>query len=149
MYAPWVCGFAWSNMVYGCMMYTEHAETAAVSRGTSHASTVSTPLRWIFKNMLQKASHSCRITCECMETTWEQRIVLYKSNQQQQVQKSHCHLVVWCPEVPMFLDVQMSHCHLMSWCPEVHLSLDVPLSLDVLMSNYYFMPSQVPVLRHG
>ena len=31
------------------MVYTERTETAAVSRGTSHASAVSTPLWWIFK----------------------------------------------------------------------------------------------------
>ena len=34
-------------MVHGCMMYTEPAEMAGVSCGTSHASTVSTPPRWI------------------------------------------------------------------------------------------------------
>ena len=34
------------------MVYTERAETAAVSRGTSHASAVSTPLKSIFKNEL-------------------------------------------------------------------------------------------------
>ena len=48
----YVCGFAWSDMVHGGMVYTERAETAAVSRGTSHVSAVSTPLRWIFKNAL-------------------------------------------------------------------------------------------------
>ena len=32
------------------MVYTERAEMAAVSCVTSHASAVSTPLRWIFKN---------------------------------------------------------------------------------------------------
>ena len=31
------------------MVYTERAEMAAVSCGTSHASAVSTPLQWIFK----------------------------------------------------------------------------------------------------
>ena len=31
------------------MVYTERAEMAAVSCGTSHASAVSTPLRWIFE----------------------------------------------------------------------------------------------------
>jgi len=31
------------------MVYTERAETAAVSCGTSHASAASTPLRWIWK----------------------------------------------------------------------------------------------------
>ena len=36
-------------MMHGYMVYTERAETAAVSCGTSHASAVSTPLRWIFK----------------------------------------------------------------------------------------------------
>ena len=51
-HAPYVCGFARNNMVHGCMVYTERAETAAVSRGTSHISAVSTPLCWIFKNAL-------------------------------------------------------------------------------------------------
>ena len=62
--APYVCGFAWSDMVHGCMVYTERTETAAVSCGTSHASAVSTPLGWIFKNELQKPIRSCRITRE-------------------------------------------------------------------------------------
>ena len=40
------------TMVHGCMVYTERAETAPDSCGTSHASAVSTPLRWIFKNAI-------------------------------------------------------------------------------------------------
>ena len=36
-------------MVHGRKVYTERAETAAVSCDTSHASAVSTPLRWILK----------------------------------------------------------------------------------------------------
>ena len=47
--AKHACGFAWIDMVHGCMVYTERAEMAAVSCVTSHASDVSTPLRWIFK----------------------------------------------------------------------------------------------------
>ena len=39
-------------MVHGSMVYTERAEMAADSCGTIHASAVSTPLRWIFKNAL-------------------------------------------------------------------------------------------------
>ena len=36
-----VYGFAWSDMVHGCMVYTERAETAAVLWcGTSHVSAV-------------------------------------------------------------------------------------------------------------
>ena len=48
---PYVCGFARSDMMHGCMVYRERAETAAVSCGTSHASAVSTPLQWVFKNV--------------------------------------------------------------------------------------------------
>ena len=47
---------------HGAWLYGVHrtcTETAAVSCGTSHASAVSTPLRWIFKNALWKAIHSC------------------------------------------------------------------------------------------
>ena len=47
------------------MVYTERAETAAVSRGTSHVSAVSIPLRWILKIALktnkQTVSHSVDI----------------------------------------------------------------------------------------
>ena len=43
-------------MVNGCMVYTERAETAAVLCGTSHASAVGTPPRWIFKNAPRKAT---------------------------------------------------------------------------------------------
>ena len=56
------------------MVYTERAETAAVSRSTSHASTVSTPLRWIFKKKKKtryKASHSYRTTRERNESAQE------------------------------------------------------------------------------
>ena len=43
-------------------------------------SAVSTPLQRIFKNALLKASHSCKITCECSESARKWRIVLYKRN---------------------------------------------------------------------
>ena len=46
----WLC-MKW----HGAWLYGVHrtcTETAAVSCGTSHASAVSTPLRWIFKNAL-------------------------------------------------------------------------------------------------
>ena len=48
----WLC-MKW----HGAWLYDVHrtcAETAAVSCGTSHASAVSTPLQWIFKNALWK-----------------------------------------------------------------------------------------------
>ena len=70
----WLC-MKW----HGTCLYGVHrtcAETAAVSCGTSHASAVSTPLRWIFKNKNKtktryKASHSCRTTCERNESAQE------------------------------------------------------------------------------
>ena len=67
---------------HGFMVSTERTEMAAVSHGTSCASTVITPHQWIFKNMLYKASHSHRITCKCNESAREQRMALYKSDQQ-------------------------------------------------------------------
>ena len=51
------------------------------------ASAVSTSLQWIFRNALYKVSHSYRITCKRSESAREQRMVLYKSDQQH-----HCFL---------------------------------------------------------
>ena len=68
------------------MAFTERAETAAVSCGTSHASAVSIilSLRWIFQNALSKASHSCRLESQARAVSLlesgEQRY--YKSDQQ-------------------------------------------------------------------
>ena len=75
------------------MEYTERAETAAASCSTSHASAVSTPLRWTFKIKKQgykKAIHSCRITCEHSESARERRIALYKSDPHTH---THTHIV--------------------------------------------------------
>ena len=74
----WLC-MKW----HGAWLYGVHrtcAETVAVSCGTSHASTVSTPLRWIFyfKKHAIKASHSCRTTYKCSECSREWRIAPYK-----------------------------------------------------------------------
>ena len=80
-----------SHEVTWCMvvwLYTERAETAAVSCGTSHANAVSTPLRKIFKNALYTASHSCTITCESNESARERKIALQKSDQQQHKQET-------------------------------------------------------------
>ena len=54
-YTPCVCGFAWSDMVQ--LLYGVHRTCAGmdeVSCGTSHASAVNTPLRWIFKTKTTK-----------------------------------------------------------------------------------------------
>ena len=81
-HAPYVCGFAWSDMVHGCKVYTECAETTAVSCGSSHASAVSTPLWWILKMHYEKAVHSYRIPCERSDSAGELRIALHKNDQQ-------------------------------------------------------------------
>ena len=65
------------------------------SCGTSHASAVSTPLRWIFKKRAIKASHSCRTAYKRSECSRERRIALYKRssiNQSVQVWLSQCSL---------------------------------------------------------
>ena len=49
-------------MVHGCMVYTERAEMAAVSCGTSHASAVSTRLRWILKEKKEKTRYKKLVT---------------------------------------------------------------------------------------
>ena len=68
--------------MHGCMVYTERAEMAAVSCGTSYASAVSTPLRWIFKKARYKKLVTRRITCERSESARERRTALCKSDQQ-------------------------------------------------------------------
>ena len=86
----WLC-MKW----HGAWLYGVHrtrAKTAAVSCGTSHASAVSTPLRWILKSALSKASHSCRITCKRSESAQERRIAQYKqSSIQFFFNKNVCH----------------------------------------------------------
>ena len=71
-------------MVYGCMVYTERAETAAVSctwhqpcQRCKYTSSVN-----IEKMRYKKARNSCRITFERNETAPERKIALYKSHQQ-------------------------------------------------------------------
>ena len=77
----WLC-MKW----HGAWLYGVHRtrrdwlSLAADSCGTSHASAVSTPLRWIFKKRAIKTIHSCRITCEHSESARERRITLYKSD---------------------------------------------------------------------
>ena len=68
----WLC-MKW----HGAWLYGVHrtcAEMAAVSCATSHASAVSTPLRWILKKKkkcYKKTSHSCRTTCKRSESAQE------------------------------------------------------------------------------
>ena len=71
-------------MVHGCMVYTERAETAAVSCGTGHASAVSTYTTSvdIQKRAVKNYSHSYRITRERSEPARKRLIALYKSDQQ-------------------------------------------------------------------
>ena len=74
----WLC-MKW----HGAWLYGVHrtcAEMAAVSCGTSHASAVSTALRWILKTRYKKLvthveSHASAVNAQ------ERRIALYKSDQ--------------------------------------------------------------------
>ena len=75
MHAPyvymWLC-MKWCDMVYGCMVYTEHAKMATVSGGTSHITT-----------------KQC-----CNYTTWvdiSNRTVKLESNSQSVTQQSLSH----------------------------------------------------------
>ena len=82
------------------------AETAAVSCGTSHAGAVSTPLQWVFKTALSKASHSCRIACKCSESAWEQRIALYKKHSSSEQRATHNSKARWLRKSLSFSDTR-------------------------------------------
>ena len=72
-------------MVRGCLVYTERAETATVLCGTSHASTVSTPLRWVFKKKKKGAINGYSLVQNHMGAqSLPESGALYKSDQQRQ-----------------------------------------------------------------
>ena len=62
--APYECAFCmkWHGMMHGCMVYTERAERAAVSRGTSHVTSKQRRCKYTtsagIPNAPYKASHS-------------------------------------------------------------------------------------------
>ena len=73
LHAPYVCSFAWSVVVNGYMVYTEHAETAEVPCGTSmkcHGA-------WLY------GVH--RTCCDSRSSMWHQHEV------------SWC-MVIWCTQ---------------------------------------------------
>ena len=81
-HTPYIRGFARSDMVHGCMVYTERAEMAAEHQPCPRCKyTTSVDSQ---KCTTKKAICSCRITCEHSESARERRIVLYKSHWQQQ-----------------------------------------------------------------
>ena len=70
-HTPYVCGFAWNDIVHGCMVYTERAETASP--------TVITPLRWtlkIKKLKLQKKLVRDQSLSNCVLTYFNTVIIL-------------------------------------------------------------------------
>ena len=87
-------------MVHGCLVYKERTETAAVSCSTSHASTVSTRLRSIFKNALKNKTRKWLThveTYEPSDSARERRIALYKSDHHHHHHHHHHHYhCLWC-----------------------------------------------------
>ena len=78
----WLC-MKWCDTVHGCMVYTECAETAAVSRGTSHASAVSIyHFCGYSKTRYKKLVTHVESHYSSSESARERRIALYKSDQQ-------------------------------------------------------------------
>ena len=78
----YICGFARSDMEHEVTLYGVHrtcAERDAVSCGTSHASAVNTPLRWIFKkHAIKSQSFMQNHTRAQWVCSRERRIALYK-----------------------------------------------------------------------
>ena len=81
MHAPYVCGFAWSDMVHG--VHRTHWDGSSFMWHQPCQCCKYTTSVDIQKGTIKKASHSCRITCERSETVQERRIALYKSDQQE------------------------------------------------------------------
>ena len=83
MHAPYVFGFEWSDMVPGCMVYTECSETAAV-----HVAPAMPALlvhHFGMGDILKKKTHCKKLVTHVesrdrSESAREQRIVLYKSD---------------------------------------------------------------------
>ena len=79
-------------------LYSIHRMCQDRSSFTWHQSCqhcISIPLQWTFKNVLWKAIHLCKITCERRESAREQRIALYKSDQWQVLNlQASCHAVL-------------------------------------------------------
>ena len=74
-------------MVHGCKVHTERADTAAVSRGSSHIA-IKERCKHAISVEIQKCTiksqlvMTCRITRERIESVRDRRIALYKSDQQ-------------------------------------------------------------------
>ena len=108
----WLC-MKWHGLWCTC----ERAEMAAVSGGTSHVSAVSTPLWWLFKNTLEKASRLCRITRECSKFARERRLALHKSDQQQLKSRMGKHTEVGKPRTKLLtIPTPSSHWRLSDLC---------------------------------
>ena len=88
----WLC-MKWHDVVQGCILYIECAETAAVSGSTSHVTTKqysNCTLVDILRG-LWKASHLFRVTCDKKhlnhsESAWEQTVVL----------NNRMYIIWWC-----------------------------------------------------
>ena len=59
-HTPYVCGFAWCGMVVWCTQNLRR-DGCSWACGTSHASAVSTPPRWIFKKRATKKQLVSRV----------------------------------------------------------------------------------------
>ena len=93
MHAPYLCSLCinWRDIMHGCMVYTEPAETAAVSHSTSHVTTTQRMSVHHFgeysKGATKIDSHSFQIACD--KSAWsasarKRRTALYKSDHNQQ-----------------------------------------------------------------
>ena len=69
-HTPYICGFAWSNMVHGCMVYTECIKMAAISCGTSYASTVTDCKYTTLVDIQKRAIKSYSLMQNHMQAQW-------------------------------------------------------------------------------
>ena len=75
-HAPYVCGFAWSDMVHGCMVYTMDL---CMYRSMVYTERAEGGSSFTWHQLCQR----CKYTCERIESARERRLALYKSYQEQ------------------------------------------------------------------
>ena len=69
MHTPYECGFAWNDMVHGCMVYTE-----IVLRGQQFHAAPAMPAQWILKKKGKKIHYKKLVTHV------DRRIALYEQS---------------------------------------------------------------------
>ena len=82
------------------MVYTERAETAAVSRGTSHVSVVSIPLRWILKIALKTNKQTVSLSVDIENRAKNKQTVSHSVDIENRA-KNNQSVILWISKIAL------------------------------------------------